>query len=55
MVNKDFFNNLNINSIEKIIRDARDAIILINDKGDICYWNNSATRIFGYTENEALG
>ena len=38
-----------------IISEARDGIIMINEKGIICLWNKAATRIFGYTEDEVLG
>lgn len=31
---------------------AHDAIIMINSKGNINYWNTSAERIFGYTKEE---
>ncbi|MFH1020092.1 MAG: PAS domain S-box protein, partial [Pseudomonadota bacterium] len=34
---------------------AQDAIILMDDRGRIAYWNPAAVRIFGYTEGEALG
>lgn len=29
-----------------------DAIMIINDKGEISFWNNAAARIFGYTAEE---
>ncbi len=32
-----------------------DAIILANSDEDIIFWNNSAQRIFGYSEEEILG
>ena len=31
-----------------------DAIIIINEKGEILFWNQAATRIFGYDSNEAI-
>ena len=34
---------------------AQDAIIMMNSKGMISYWNPSAMRIFGYAEEEAIG
>ncbi len=34
---------------------ASDAILLMDDKGKIVYWNPSAERIFGYSAEEALG
>jgi PAS domain S-box-containing protein len=38
-----------------ISTSAMDAIILINDKAKITYWNPAAERIFGYTTEEAVG
>jgi PAS domain S-box-containing protein len=34
---------------------AQDAIIMINDRDQIEYWNPAAERILGYTPDEALG
>ncbi|MCI4626511.1 MAG: PAS domain S-box protein [Candidatus Magnetoovum sp. WYHC-5] len=38
-----------------ITTSAQDAIILIDDEGNISFWNKSAQRIFGYTFNEIYG
>jgi PAS domain S-box-containing protein len=38
-----------------ISASAMDAIILMDDAAKIVYWNPAATRIFGYTEEEAIG
>ncbi|MBU0639702.1 MAG: PAS domain S-box protein [Planctomycetes bacterium] len=38
-----------------ITGSATDAIILMDDRGLISYWNPAAERIFGYTSQEALG
>jgi PAS domain S-box-containing protein len=38
-----------------ISASAMDAIILMDDATEIVYWNPAATRIFGYTEKEAIG
>lgn len=32
-----------------------DAIVISDAAGDITYWNPAATRMFGYTREEALG
>jgi diguanylate cyclase (GGDEF)-like protein/PAS domain S-box-containing protein len=32
-----------------------DAIIMINEMGDITFWNQAAERIFGYSFNEVVG
>lgn len=34
---------------------AQDAIVMMNGQGDISYWNDSATRIFGYGSEEVIG
>ena len=34
---------------------ATNAILLMDDKGRIVYWNPAAERIFGYSSDEALG
>jgi len=33
---------------------ATDAVVLADSEGNITYWNGTATRMFGYTPNEAL-
>jgi len=38
-----------------ITATASDAILLMNEKGKIVYWNPSAERIFGYSADEANG
>lgn len=40
----------------RLIMDAaQDAIVCIDRRGNISYWNNKAEQIFGWTESEALG
>lgn len=34
------------------MKSAEDAIIMIDDNGDVTYWNPAAERIFGYTKEE---
>lgn len=34
---------------------AQDAIIMINNDGNISYWNDAARNIFGYSKKEAIG
>ena len=42
--------------LKRSITDAaQDAIIVMDSKGMISYWNPAAERIFGYTELEAIG
>jgi PAS domain S-box-containing protein len=38
-----------------ISSSAKDAIIMMDDEGDISYWNEAAEKIFGYPVQEALG
>src|SRR4030042_4128694 len=38
-----------------ISNSVRDAIILVNDKETIEYWNPAAEKTFGYTREEAIG
>jgi PAS domain S-box-containing protein len=38
-----------------ISNSVKDAIILIDDKGAVDYWNPAAEKIFGYTREEANG
>ncbi|HDM67115.1 MAG TPA: PAS domain S-box protein, partial [Thermoplasmatales archaeon] len=34
---------------------ARDAIIMLDYNGNICYWNKAAEEMFGYKEEEVIG
>ena len=38
-----------------VVQLTPDALILADDNGNIVFWNRSATRMFGYSEEEALG
>ena len=38
-----------------ISNTASDAIILMDNNGDISYWNNAAERMFGYSSKEVQG
>jgi len=38
-----------------ISSSAQDAIIMIDDKGNVSFWNEAAERIFGYTREEIEG
>ncbi len=41
--------------LRAISDSAQDAILMMDPKGRISYWNPAATTIFGYTETEAVG
>ncbi|MBP2046076.1 PAS domain S-box-containing protein [Methanobacterium aggregans] len=38
-----------------LVESASDAIILINKEGNITLWNESASNMFGFSENEIIG
>jgi PAS domain S-box-containing protein len=38
-----------------ISESALDAVIMINDEGNVVYWSPSAERIFGYSGSEIMG
>jgi two-component system, NtrC family, sensor kinase len=38
-----------------ITDSAKDAILMMDPEGRVSFWNPAATKIFGYTPNEALG
>jgi PAS domain S-box-containing protein len=42
-------------TFRSISTSAQDAIIMMDSDGVITYWNESATRIFGYDHSEAVG
>jgi len=41
--------------LRAITESAQDAILMMDPQGRIAYWNPAATRIFGYSPEEALG
>ncbi len=41
--------------MRSITDSAQDAILMMDSKGLISYWNPAAERIFGYTKDEAIG
>jgi PAS domain S-box-containing protein len=41
--------------LEGLVRNSADAIITYSLDGKVTTWNDSAARIFGYQEKEALG
>ena len=41
--------------LRTITSSAKDAILMLDDGGNITYWNEAATEIFGYSGAEALG
>ena len=47
--------NLDNSICKAIINATRDAIVIINEQGEINFWNPSAETLFGWTRAEALG
>ncbi len=41
--------------IRMLTASANDAIIMMDHKGNISYWNKAAEQMFGYTEEEVIG
>jgi len=41
--------------LRNIFAASLDAIILMNDQGEISFWNRAAERIFGYSKEEVIG
>lgn len=41
--------------LRNITDTAQDAVVMMNDEGDILFWNGAAERIFGYTTQDAVG
>ena len=41
--------------LDQLFENASDAILVADREGYIRYWNNGATRMFGYTAGEAVG
>ena len=37
-----------------VIMNSKDAILIQDKKGNITFWNQGATKIYGYTESEAM-
>ncbi|MEG3638030.1 diguanylate cyclase domain-containing protein [Magnetococcus sp. PR-3] len=41
--------------LSRIVTHVQDALVVIDQQGQIVYWNRAAKRIFGYEETEVLG
>jgi diguanylate cyclase (GGDEF)-like protein/PAS domain S-box-containing protein len=44
-----------LRAMRLITETVRDALVMIDDAGRICFWNPAAERLFGYPVNQALG
>jgi two-component system CheB/CheR fusion protein len=45
----------NLRRLATVVQDSNDAITVQDMKGTIIAWNKGAVKMYGYTENEALG
>lgn len=45
----------NAERLNKIIENALDAVVLMNEHGLVTFWNNQAYKIFGWTQEEIIG
>ncbi|MDH5737985.1 MAG: PAS domain S-box protein, partial [Gammaproteobacteria bacterium] len=41
--------------VNRIMAIGEDAILSVNESGQICFWNNKAQALFGYAEEEIMG
>lgn len=41
--------------LRAVLQSTQDAIITIDGKGDVVFWNDAARKLFGYTPEEILG
>lgn len=39
----------------ELVRELADAVIIADADGTITFWNDAATRLFGFTKDEAVG
>src|SRR5678816_4856983 len=42
-------------TLESVSELASDAIVVVNDRGEIASWNTAATRMFGHQGADVLG
>ncbi|MBF0336660.1 MAG: PAS domain S-box protein [Nitrospirae bacterium] len=54
MSNNDI-NDKDGNHFQRLVEAARDAILVMDQKGSVMYGNNAATRLFGYNSDELIG
>ena len=45
----------NERKLRALAESAYDSIVMIDSKGRVSFWNHAAEKLFGYTEDEALG
>jgi PAS domain S-box-containing protein len=47
--------SIDASALARLMRDLADAVVIADAGGAIVFWNPAATRIFGWSEGEALG
>jgi two-component system CheB/CheR fusion protein len=50
----EIISRTNIRRLAAVVRDSNDAVTLQDKSGNIITWNRGATKMYGYTEAEAL-
>lgn len=48
-------NSLDDGDLARLVRDLADAVVVADPAGTIVFWNGAATRVFGWSEGDALG
>jgi PAS domain S-box-containing protein len=41
--------------LARLMRNLADAVVIADARGEIVFWNPAATRLFGWSEDDALG
>jgi PAS domain S-box-containing protein len=44
-----------IKFLQNVLKQTNDAVVMVNNKNKIVYWNDGAEKIFGYNEMNVLG
>ncbi|MEP6623768.1 MAG: PAS domain-containing protein [Acidimicrobiia bacterium] len=47
--------SLNASALARLVSDLADAVIIADGDGTIMFWNEAAQRLFGWSEDEAVG
>lgn len=42
-------------TLDAVLNAAQDAIVLLDDQGQVLFWNHAAEQIFGYSREEMIG
>jgi PAS domain S-box-containing protein len=47
--------SLSDHTLAQLLRDLADAVVICNSDGTIVFWNDAATKLFGWSASEAVG